>query len=291
MRKTLRPLAAIALAIGSAAIAASSAVAAAPTGDYAQFKYCPYQNATVTACLKSNITSGSFKLGTGTVPITNPITLQGGFTYTDATGLTQWFNAGNGGVTLSSSPQDVPGGLAGLINPGGFLGLLEQAFENAVSSANGVTATAELAGDVQFDYINLLFESGTAVTLPLKIKLDNPFLGSNCYIGSTNSPVTLRLTVGTTSPPAGTAPIQGSPGVQTTNDIATIAYANGIKLVDNAFSVPAATNCGSTFLDRPLVTAAVNLKQGLPSAAGNNYAIQQGDSAVADAPPVRASVQ
>jgi hypothetical protein len=291
MRKSLRPLAAIALAIGVATISSSSAVASAPTGDYAQFQYCPYQNTAVNACLRSVTTSGAMKLGTSTVPITNPITLQGGFTYDDATGLTQWFNAGNGGVTLSSSPQNVPGGLAGLVNPGGFLGLLEQAFENAVASANGVTATAELAGNVQFNYINLLFQSGPAVTLPLKVKLDNPFLGSNCYIGSNSSPVTLQLTVGTTSPPAGTAPIQGSPGVQTTDDLGTIAYATGIKLVDNAFSVPAATNCGATFIDRPLVTAAVNLKQGLPSPAGNNYAIQQGNSAIADTPPIRASVQ
>jgi hypothetical protein len=291
MRKTLRPLAAIALAIGAAAISSSAAVAAAPTGDYAQFKYCPYQNTAVNSCLRSVVTSGTFKLGTATVPITNPITLQGGFTYTDATGLTQWFNASNGGVTLSSSPQDVPGGLAGLINPGGLLGLLEQALENAIRTANGVTSTAELAGNVQFNYINLLFESGPAITLPLKIKLNNPFLGNNCYIGSNSSPVTLKLTVGQTTPPAGTAPIQGSPGVQTTNDLGTIAYANGIKLVDNAFSVPGATNCGNTFLDRPLVTAALNLTKGLPSAAGNNYAIQQGDSAIADTPPIRASVQ
>jgi hypothetical protein len=291
MRKSLRPLAVAALAIGAAALTSSSAVAAAPTGDYAQFKYCPYQNTAVNACLRSVITSGAFKLGTATVPITNPITLQGGFTYTDATGLTQWFNASNGGVTLSSSPQNVPGGLLGLVNPGGFLGLLEQAFENAVSSANGVTATAELAGNVQFNYINLLFESGPAITLPLKVKLNNAFLGSNCYIGSNSSPVTMKLTVGQTTPPAGTAPIQGSPGVQTTNDIGTIAYANGIKLVDNAFSVPAATDCGFTFLDKWLITAGVNSKEGLPSAAGNNYAIQQGNSAIADTPPIRASVQ
>jgi hypothetical protein len=291
MRKSLRPLAVAVLAIGAAALTSSSAVAAAPTGDYAQFKYCPYQNTAVNACLRSVITSGSFKLGTATVPITNPITLQGGFTYTDATGLTQWFNAANGGVTLSSSPQNVPGGLAGLVNPGGFFGLLEQAFEQAIYSANGVTATAELAGSVKFDYLNLLFESGPAVTLPLKIKLNNAFLGSNCYIGSNSNPVTLKLTVGQTTPPAGTAPIQGSPGVQTTNDIGTIAYANGIKLVDNAFSVPAATDCGFTFLDKWAITAAVNSKEGLPSAAGNNYAIQQGNSAIADTPPIRASVQ
>jgi hypothetical protein len=291
MRKSLRPLAVAALAIGAAALTSPSAFAAAPTGDYAQFKYCPYQNTAVTACLKSNITSGSFKLGTATVPITNPITLQGGFAFDDPTGLTQWFNAANGGVTLSSSPQNVPGGLLGLVNPGGFLGLLEQAFENAVRSANGVTATAELAGAVKFDYIAFLFQSGTAIELPLKVKLNNAFLGNNCYIGSTGTPVRLKLTTGTTSPPAGTAPISGSGGTLSTNDIGTVATATGIKLVDNTFSVPAATDCGFTILDKWLITAAVNSKEGLPSAAGQNVAIQQGTSSIADAPPLRDSVQ
>ena len=168
----------------------------------------------------STTTSGSFKLGTATVPVTAPITLQGGIAV-DENNATTWYNAGNGGSTLSNTPLNVPGGLLGLVNPGGFFGLLEQAFENAIRSANGVTATAELAGPVQFDYLNYVIGDGTAVTLPLKIHLQNAFLGPNCYIGSTSSPVTLRLTVGTTSPPAGTAPITGDPGVQTMQDRVT----------------------------------------------------------------------
>ena len=45
MKKSLRPLAAAAMAIGVAAVSAASASASAPTGVYAPFKYCPYQNA------------------------------------------------------------------------------------------------------------------------------------------------------------------------------------------------------------------------------------------------------
>jgi hypothetical protein len=289
MKKSLRPFAAVALAIGAAALSAGSASAAAPTGPYAPFKYCPYQNAAVTGCLLSTTTSGSFKLGTATVPITQPVVLQGGISV-DGNLATTWYNAGNGGTTLSSPALNVPGGLLGLVNPGGFFGLLEAAFEAAISGANGVTAQAELAGAVQFDYLNFLIGSGTVVTLPIKVHLNNAFLGSSCYIGSTGNPITLHLTAGTTSPPPGFTPISGSQGDVTTSPDGTIANAVGNKLVDNTFPVPAATNCGYLLIDKILITAAVNLKEGLPSSAGNNVAILQGNTSIGNAPDVRASV-
>jgi len=291
MKKSLRTALVAAATSIVALAAAGSAMASAPTGDYAQFKYCPYQNTAVGACLVSTTTSGSFKLGTATVPITAPITFQGGFTFSDSTALTTFYNASNGGTTLSPTPLNVPGGLLGLVNPGGFFGLLEQAFENAISSANGVTATAELAGSAKFNYLSyLIADNNAVVTLPVRIHLQNPFLGPNCYIGSTSNPVTFKLTVGTTSPPAGTAPITGDPGTSSTSPDGHIGYATGVKLVDNTFAVPAATDCGYLPLDKLLITAAVNAKEGLPAAAGRNSATLIGSTALADAPQVRASV-
>jgi hypothetical protein len=290
MKKSLRPLAAAAMAIGVAAVSAASASASAPTGIYAPFKYCPYQNVAVTGCLVSTTTSGSFKLGTATVPVTAPIVLQGGFAV-DANNDTTWYNAGNGGATLSNTPLNVPGGLLGLVNPGGFFGLLEQAFENAIRSANGVTATAELAGPVQFNYLNYAIGDGTAVTLPLKIHLQNAFLGPNCYIGSSSRPVTLNLTVGTTSPPAGTAPITGDPGNVVFTPDGHLLTATGSKLVDNTFSVPAATDCGYLPLDKLLITAAVNSREALPARAGTNVAILQGNAQIGDIQQIRDSVR
>jgi len=292
MQKSLRT-ALVAAATSLVALAASSsAMASAPTGQYAQFKYCPYQSASVGLCVRSVTTSGSFKLGTSTVPITSPVTLQGGVFFDNDTGLSTWFNATNGGATLSSTPLNVPGGLLGLVNPGGFFGILEQAFENAIRSANGVTATAELVGPVKFDYLAFLTDSNApTVTLPVRVHLENPFLGPSCYIGSSSNPVTMKLTVGTTSPPAGTAPITGSTGVFTASPDGLVATVVGNKLVDNTFSVPAASNCGYTLLDKLLITAAVNLKEGLPSAAGNNVAILQGDTSLAESAFVAGSVQ
>jgi hypothetical protein len=293
MRKLLRPLAAAALTTGAVALSSSAALAAAPTGDFAPFKYCPYTNTAVTTCLQSVTTSGSFKLGNATVPITadTPVTLQGGFTLDNTTALTTWYDA-VGADTLSKTRMKVPGGLAGLVDTGGLTGLLITALNNAIAAENDVYATAELVGPVKFDFLSFFFGDSTpAVTLPIRVHLENPFLGSSCYIGSSSSPVTLKLTDGTTSPPAPNTPITGSAGDITTNDDGSVTTAAGNTLVDNSFSVPAATDCGITFLDRLLVTPAVNLKEGLPSAAGNNTAILTGTTKIGDRALTAASVQ
>jgi hypothetical protein len=225
------------------------------------------------------------------VPITasTPIIFQGGFTVNPD--FTTTLFAPVGVAPLSNTKLKVPGGLIGLVDTGGFSGFLISLFNAAVASVNDVYATAELAGAPQFDYFNYFFLSGPAVTLPIRVHLENPFLGSNCYIGSTSNPITLHLTDGTTSPPAGTAPISGSAGDTTTTPDGSVATATNVKLVDNTFPVPAATNCGYLLLDKIIITAAVNLKEGLPSAAGKNVAIMQGTNQIADARSVQASAQ
>ncbi len=291
IRMSVRPLVAAAVAVGALACA-SSASAAAPTGQYAPYKYCPYQNTNVISCVLSKTTSGEFKLGNATVPIPSgtTLTLQGGFGF--STGF-DWYNAANGGQTLVPTPLKVPGGLIGLVNTGGWSGVLIDLFNAAVASVNDVYATAELAGPIQFNYLNFVLGlNDPAIVLPIKVHLTNPFLGSSCYIGSNSNPVTLRLTTGTTAPPAGVTPLVGSTGVISTNEPeSTITTATGVRLVDNTFSVPKASNCGYLLLDKLIITAGVNLKEGLPSAAGNNRAILQGNSYLADRAAVAASVQ
>src|SRR2546430_1397231 len=73
-------------------------------------------------------------------------------------------------------------------------------------------ATALLAGPGQTNLENAPAGQGGAVTLPLKVKLDNPLLATACYIGSNTEPVVLNLTTGTTSPPPPNKPISGAPG-------------------------------------------------------------------------------
>jgi hypothetical protein len=288
MRRSFRPLVAAVCAVAGSAAIASSAMAAAPTGDFTDFKYCPYTNAAVNSCVYSTVTSGSFKLGNANVPINKTITLQGGIQ--QGFPADTWFNAAQGGATLSKTPLDVPGGLIGLVDTGGFGGLLISLFNAAVSSVNAVTATAELAGPVGFSFFNFLIGTDPAVTLPVRIHLENPFLGSSCYVGSTSNPVNLALITGTTAPPPPNTPITGSLGNFTYNSDGSVTTINNNKLVNNSFSVPAASNCGFLPLDKILITAAVNLKEGFPSAAGKNTAILQGTTKVGDRALTQASV-
>jgi hypothetical protein len=291
MKTSLRSALAVAVSAGAALVLSGSALAAAPTGQYADFKYCPYQNPAVTSCVHSVTNSGKFQLGNSDVPITaaTPIILQGGFIDSES-GATQWVNA-NGADTLSKTRLKVPGGLLGLVDQGGLTGLLISALNAAIAAENDVYATAELVGPVQFNLTNSLQGTGTGVALPVRVHLENPFLGSSCFIGSASKPISLKLTTGTTAPPLPNTPMSGYPGDTFLNDEFTIITDVGIKLVDNSFAAPAATNCGITFLDRLLITPAVNLKEGLPAAAGKNTAIQQGTTKIGGAVAVAESVQ
>jgi hypothetical protein len=291
MRKSLRT-AVLTAALSAVALAASSsAMAAGPTGEYAQFSHCPYTNPVVEGCIYSTTTSGSFKLGSANVPITasTPIILQGGVGGADDAGNNIFYSA-VGADTLSKTKLKVPGGLIGLVSTGGWSGILINLFNAAVASVNDVYATAELAGTVKFNSGAFFGGNDPAFQLPVKIHLENPFLGSNCYIGSSSNPVSLKLTTGTTSPPGPNTPITGTPGTFTVTGGGGIFNFNGNKLVDNSFAAPGASDCGFLPLDKILITAGVNLKEGLPAAAGKNTAILQGDTHLGFTTAVLASI-
>jgi hypothetical protein len=287
----MRPFLAAAVLAAAALGTAAPAMAAAPTGQFADFKYCPYNNPNVVTCVYSVTNSGSFKLGNANVPITaaTPIVLQGGI-FDDGGDVNPWYNA-VGADTLSKTRLKVPGGLLGLIDQGGLTGLLITALNNAIAAENDVYATAELVGPVGFSVNNTLFGTGTAVSLPVRVHLENPFLGSSCYIGSSSNPVRMKLTTGTTAPPPPNTPITGSPGTPLISSDGMVINDAGLKLVDNSLAAPAASNCGLTFLDKLLITPAVNLKEGLPAAAGKNSAILGGTTRLGNASGVAGSVQ
>jgi len=271
-------------------VPASSALAAPhnPTGTFANFGYCPLSNPTTDICVWSKSTSGSFTTGNKKVPIVNAVTLQGGLDFNPETGASSWINA-EGGETLSKTPQPVPGGLTGVVAPSWWPSVLRNLFNETINNGfTGVTSTVELAGPVQFSFLSLLTAQGAAVTLPVKIKLSNPFLGSNCYIGSNSSPVNLPLITGTTSPPPPNTPITGSPGTVTTNETGTYVKVSGSRLVNNSFATPGAKGCGGILFSwavDPLVNSIV----GIPSPAGTNTAILEGFTEMGERPDVEAS--
>jgi hypothetical protein len=184
--------------------------------------------------------------------------------------------AATNGETLTKTPQPVPGGLAGLINCkeiGNFLVRLgcEATFENGLTGLNATLELARPASEVRINEINLVTEEGIALEMPVKVHLENPLLGSSCYIGSSSSPLLWHLTTGTTAPPAGTAPITGFGGEAEFKEESTLLQINNSVLVDNTWPAPHATGCGGfgveLILD-PIVDGSV----GLPSPAGKNVA-------------------
>jgi hypothetical protein len=266
---------------------ASTALASShnPTGEYAQFKECPLNRATITDCVYSVTSGGSFTLGKKTVPIVNPVTLQGGF---EGEGEGIKFYGAENGDTLSKTPQPVPGGLLGITAPSWWPKFLRDWFNNLINEGfTGVNTTVELTGpskgltDIKLNTENLLERTGTALGLKVKFHLENAILGSNCYIGSSSSPVQLNFTTGKSGS------LEGAVGNISFNPAFTILTVSGGNLVDGVFSAPGASGCGgifSFFID-PLVNSLV----GVPSASGNNKANLEGKLQDAVAEFVKAS--
>lgn len=259
------------------------------TGNYTRFAQCPYTNLEVKKCLYSTTTSGEVVLGSKKVPIVNPVVLQGG-TLKGVEGYAKFVAATNG-VTLSKAAQPVPGGLAGIINckeiKDFFLRIsCEVTFENGITGLNSTLELARPASEIVVSENNLAGEIGTALKMPVKVHLENPFLGSGCYVGSSSSPLIWNLTTGTTSPPGPNTPITGSVGVAEFLEEGRILELSGAKLVDNAWSAPGATGCGG-FLVELILDPIINAASGVPAAAGNNTAILNNNIFVGSAAAVR----
>ncbi|CAM5353336.1 Secreted protein OS=Streptomyces griseus subsp. griseus (strain JCM 4626 / NBRC) OX=455632 GN=SGR_1044 PE=4 SV=1 [Streptomyces griseus subsp. griseus] len=166
---------------------------------------------------------------------------------------------------LTADPAEIPGGLIGLMCPSGIplvSGICRQLTDN---NLNRVTATIEPAGAPRDFHMSAAFSTGEPIlTIPVRIHLKNPFLGDKCYIGTTSDPVLLK-------PQNVTAPslsLQRFSADGTPNDdegeMGRYTF-DGADQGDATFAVPGASGCGAGLLDW-----AVNLKTGLPSAAGKN---------------------
>lgn len=273
-------------------VPASQALAAShhPKGEYAQFAECPLSKPTLTFCLFSESNGGFFQVGKKTVPLKVPVVLQGGLQFNEAETEISFIGAENG-VSLVPTPQTVPGGLLGIEAPKSWPLFLQILFNETINKgATGVTATVELAGPSSSVGVNpsaLVSEVGDALVLPVKIKLSNSFLGSNCYIGSNSKPVVINFTTGETTPPPPNKNIHGSAGALTFNEAGTILTVSGGSLVNNSFAAPGANGCGGLFSF--LVDPFVNSLVGIPSAAGTNTAILEGKFQLADPAAVKAS--
>ncbi len=257
-----------AAALAVAIVCAAPALAKEPTGEFAVFKQCPVTNPAVALCFFAQSSGGEFHVGTTTVPINKTITLQGGSIVNEETGAETFVAAANG-ESLSKTALTVPGGLLGIMAPSGWPVWLQNIFNEFINNGiTGVTATTELVANPGISRANLLNAEGTALELPVRVKLSNVFLGNSCYIGSAAHPIVQHLTTGSTSPPPPNTSISGTVGELHFNEAFTKVTISGNSLVDNAYAAPAAEGCGGIFSF--LIDPAINAKLGLPSAAGHN---------------------
>jgi hypothetical protein len=269
MTRVTKKLMSVGIAAVLAAASFAAPAAAGPTGEFAEFAQCEYENTEVSTCVHWTWSAGTLGIGKKSIPIENPITLQASYVEEmDLLGATN-------GDTLSKTPQPVPGGLQGVTAPGSWPKWLQEYFNEQIETGfTGVNATIELTGptngltDATQSTENLLLEEGTALTLPVKIHLENPILGSNCYLGSNSEPIDLHLTTGTSGA------LKGSAGELMFNKTFTIVDFTNVRLVDNTFAVPSANGCGGIF--SAYINPLVDSIFGTPSAAGKNHLVLEG---------------
>lgn len=273
------------MAVPSLVFAATSVAAPHhPTGEWANFADCPLSKASLEQCVYSVTTGGSVTIGKKTVPIEHPVTLQGGF---EGAGEEIKFYGAEDGNTLSKTPQAVPGGLAGLVNCKEISNFLlrlscEAAFENGLTGVNATLELAAPATSIKLSTENLIFEEGTALELPVKVHLENPFLGSNCYVGSNAKPIVVPLTTGTSGK------LKGTSGVITFNAGFDRTIVTGSVLVNNTIAAPGATGCGGAIVEL-LLDPIINGMIGIPAGSGTNAVTLNANLETGAARSVRAS--
>ncbi len=273
-RKTTRVVCTAMLAVALASLGLAGGAQAKLVEPFTKFQYCPWHTAEVYKCVYAVTNSGEVKLGNKSVPIEKPVLLQGGLSEENATTHFSKFFEPTNKITLSKVQQNVPGGLAGIVPEASSSPLVKALvkffFENKIT---GLTSTLELAkpaSEIQMSENNLAGRIGVALKMPVKVHLENPFLGKSCYVGSSSSPIWWELTSYKTNPPAPNTSIEGASGKLEFLEEGLMLRLNGTKLVDNAWSAPGASGCGGIlgFLVNPIINSQLG-----STTAGHNTAI------------------
>ncbi|WP_430335990.1 hypothetical protein [Rhodococcus sp. ACT016] len=217
-------------------------------------------NPDTSTCVNVSVKAGTMRIGDLEVPVpSGALKIAGGVAFPDnpnnPNGFDQVFVPPTDGTKgVYAQPITVPGGIFGLGIP----------FPGGLTT---ITATVEPVANPTVD----VFEQ--SVKMPVRLKIGNPTLGNNCYLGSASNPITLNLDV----TQAGTmAPVAGYPG--------TASYRN-VQHTDTTFAVPGASGCGLL----GALNWAVNLRANAPSQSGKNSLNTTSDLFVADADMVRSS--
>lgn len=275
--RTLTLTAAAGLAAATlVAITPGAASADALPDNLKKFANCPVNDPDVTSCVFIDTKDTRIKMGKFDLHSPDPITLEFGMKFDWDTFETSVVAPTNGQNVMTASPIEVPGGILGI--PGAGVGPL------------AAYATPELTALPKVSMVYLRNGLGSAFDLDLRAKISNPFtdaltiLGTKCHVGSASDPIPLRLTTGTTNPPAPNTPISGqfNDATQVGQPLGGLKFPD-ILTVDNAFRAPGAHSCGLT----GALNGVINLQGGLPSAAGKNAAEMTSDVYEVDANTLR----
>ncbi|MFF2848124.1 hypothetical protein ACFVT5_17660 [Streptomyces sp. NPDC058001] len=269
---------AVVTALATLVSVAPSSAATQLNGSWGPFTRCPVDAPAMLAadgqvdtaiCIASSSASGSIKLGSSEVP-TGRTDLQAGV-ITHANGTSTVVSPPGG--ALVADPAQLPGGLLGLMCPSDIPVVTAICKQLTDNSLNRVTATVESVNTpTDFKLLAGVMKGQPIISLPVRIKLDNPFLGDKCYIGSASQPIVLRPQ-NATAPSVKTERFDGD-GTPNTTGVLNRLSALGANQGDSTYAVPGANGCGLL----GILDWAVNLKSGLPSAAGNNNVVLNGAS-------------
>ncbi|WP_405900924.1 hypothetical protein OG242_28770 [Streptomyces sp. NBC_00727] len=256
-----------------AAVASTGSATAATTtlnGSWAPFSRCPVDDpamlaadgATDTAiCVSSHSTSGSIKLGNTEVPV-GASDLQVGVVNHPG-GTSTVISPGDGALIADSAK--VPGGLLGLMCPNDIPVVTGICKTLTDVNLNRVTATIEsVNAPTGFQLVAGTTTGKPILTLPVRIHLENPLLGDKCYIGSSSNPILLKPQ-NLTQPAISSEKFAGDGTPDTAGQMNRLNLL-GATQTDTTYAVPGTSGCGLL----GSLNWAVNLKTGLPSAAGNN---------------------
>jgi len=262
---------------------ASGASAATPTlaGDWAPFSRCPVDDPAMLAadgvsniafCVASDSPSGSIKIGNVTAS-TGDSNLQIGLVQNTSTGVFSVVSPAGGAIV--TAPVQIPGGLLGLMCPSSVPVVTAVCDEITNSQLNAVTAVVQPAGNPSDFSLAAGLSSGIPIiSLPVKIQLQNPLLGSTCYLGSDSDPIVLHPENATT-PAVNVEQFDGNGTPDASNGVMDAIFSTGGTQEDATAAIPGASGCGLL----GVLDAAVDLKVGLPSASGNNTLVLNDASA------------
>lgn len=271
-RHTTRVVCAVMVSAAFATLGLAGSASAKLVGEFTKFQQCPWTATGAFKCIYAVTESGEVILGNKTVKVEKPVVIQGAYKK-PVSNVSEFIGATNG-ETLTKVKQNVPGGLLGIVppekSPALVVALSKFFFENGLT---GVTSTLELAqsaSNIRVNELALTEKEGVAMKLPVRVHLENPFLGKSCFVGSSGSPLQWELTAGTTSPAKPNSPITGNTGEIELLEGGRMLRLKGNSLVDNNWSAPTASGCGGilSFLVNPII----NLQVGLPAAKGRNTA-------------------